>query len=75
MVLTVTCMYCGDCFIREYLIRPVWFQVEIHNYMIIMKITLTKIFVCHVFGTIGTGYMSWHKIGEFIQVPQITVLQ
>ena len=43
--------------------------------MIIMKIILTKIFVCHIFGTIGTGYMSWHKIGEFIQVPQITVLQ
>ena len=68
-------MYCVDCFIREYLIRTVWLLVEIHNYMIIMINILTNIFVCHIFGTIGTGYMSWHKIGEFIQVPQITVLQ
>ena len=68
-------MYCGDRFIREYLIRPIWLQVEIHNYMIIMKIILRKMLFRHVFGTIGTGYMSWHKIGEFIQVPQITVLQ
>ena len=68
-------MYCGDCFIKEYLVCPVWLQVEIHNYMIIMKIILRKMLFHHIFGTIGISFMSWHQIGEFIQVPQITVLQ